>query len=104
MLTKNRDLQEYLSLLESLLQSPVDTVVYQLLRQECSCGVDCLQSVAVLVVKDSWFSGAALEQSNHLLLDGIQKDTGGVVGCVCGMSYCQNDEPQVGVSTPLPHW
>ena len=25
---------------------------------------------------------SALEQSNHLLLDGIQKDTGGVVGCV----------------------
>ena len=48
-------------------------------------GVDYKQSVAVLVVKDSWSSGAVLEQSSHLLLDGIQTDTGGVVGCV-GMS------------------
>ena len=54
---------------------------------------DYSQSVAVLVVKDSWSSGAVLEQSNHLLLDGIQTDTGGVVGCV-GMSWCP----------PLPHW
>ena len=38
-----------------------------------------------LVVKGSWSSGAALEQSSHLLLDGIQTDTEGVVGCV-GMS------------------
>ena len=36
-------------------------------------------------MKDSWSSGAVLEQSSHLLLDGIQKDTGGVVECV-GMS------------------
>ena len=33
-------------------------------------------------MKDSWSSGAVLEQSSHLLLDGIQTDTGGVVGRV----------------------
>ena len=51
-------------------------MVYQLLRQECSCGVDYSQSLAVLVVKDNWSFGAVLEQSSHPLLDGIQTDTG----------------------------
>ena len=56
------------------------------------CGLYTI-SIAVLVVKDSWSSGTVIEGSSHLLLDGIQTDTGGVVGCV-GMSWCP----------PPPHW
>ena len=55
--------------------------------QEHISAVDSLQSVAVLVVKDSWSSAAVLEQSSHLMLHGIQTDTDGVVECV-GMSWC----------------